>query len=148
MKPPFPQRVLYVVSLFPCWSETFIVREIATLVAQGVDVRILSLKHPHEAMVQPDAEALMDRAWHPQPRGTAWSQRWAVLFGRPLTMLSLLAQRWMEATASAAVTGVPSENFRPGRRVKLHSLPSLLVLYFSTIWGLGTPLSSRPNSMS
>ena len=41
-----PLRVLYLVSLFPCWSETFIVREIHALARQGVDIRIVSLK-PH-----------------------------------------------------------------------------------------------------
>lgn len=60
-----PLRVLYVVSLFPCWSETFIAREIATLVAAGVDVRILSLKAPSERLVQPEAEALLARVQHP-----------------------------------------------------------------------------------
>jgi colanic acid/amylovoran biosynthesis glycosyltransferase len=65
--PPAPLRVLYIVSLFPCWSETFIVREITNLIAAGVDVRILSLKAPHEKMVQPDAERLLPRARHPLP---------------------------------------------------------------------------------
>lgn len=63
--PAAPLRVLYVVSLFPCWSETFIAREIATLVAAGVDVRILSLKPPSETLVQPEAAALRDRVQHP-----------------------------------------------------------------------------------
>ena len=36
-----PRRIVYVVSLFPCWSETFIVREITTLIAAGVDVMIV-----------------------------------------------------------------------------------------------------------
>ena len=58
-------RVLYIVSLFPCWSETFIAREIATLVAAGVDVRILSLKPPSEKLVQPEAAALLSRVRHP-----------------------------------------------------------------------------------
>lgn len=93
MRPPVPQRVLYVVSLFPCWSETFIVREIATLVARGVDVRILSLKHPSEAMVQPDAAALLDRTWHPQARTRAWSSRLAVLLTQPLAIATLVAQQ-------------------------------------------------------
>lgn len=64
---PVPQRVLYVVSLFPCWSETFIVREIEQLVARGVDVRILSLKAPCEALVHAQAEALMPRVRHARP---------------------------------------------------------------------------------
>lgn len=56
-----PLRVLYVVSLFPCWSETFIVREILGLLKQGVDIRIVSLKAACEPLVQPDARALLDR---------------------------------------------------------------------------------------
>jgi glycosyltransferase involved in cell wall biosynthesis len=56
-----------VVSLFPCWSETFILREILALLEQGVDVRIFSLKHPHENLVHPDAERLLDRVIYPPP---------------------------------------------------------------------------------
>src|ERR1035437_4840875 len=57
-------------------------------------------------------------------------------------MLSRAVQRCMEATVSAAVTGLPSENLRPDRNVKVHSLPSFEVVYFSTICGLGTFLAS------
>lgn len=64
---PQPMRVLYFVSLFPCWSETFIVREINELLRLGVDVRIVSLKHPMEAMVQSDARSLLDRVVYPVP---------------------------------------------------------------------------------
>jgi len=60
-----PRRLLYVVSLFPCWSETFIVREISALIDAGVDVRILSLKPVSEALLQPDAARLLDRVRHP-----------------------------------------------------------------------------------
>lgn len=66
-----PLRVLYLVSLFPCWSETFIVREIRALVARGVDVRILSLKHPYEKLVHPQAQQLLDRVTYPVRRGQA-----------------------------------------------------------------------------
>jgi colanic acid/amylovoran biosynthesis glycosyltransferase len=68
------QRVLYVVSLFPCWSETFIVREIHELIARGMDVRILSLKHPSEQLVQTDAQALLGRVVYP-PKGWALATR-------------------------------------------------------------------------
>ena len=64
LHPPL-RRVLYVVSQFPSWSETFIVREIRALLDQGVDVRILSLKHPSRELVQADAASLMDRVRHP-----------------------------------------------------------------------------------
>jgi glycosyltransferase involved in cell wall biosynthesis len=52
---------VYVVSLFPCWSETFIVREIDALLRRGADVRIVSLRPPSEKMVHPDAERLLHR---------------------------------------------------------------------------------------
>jgi colanic acid/amylovoran biosynthesis glycosyltransferase len=61
-------KVLYIVSLFPCWSETFIVREIRELLAHGVDIRILSLKPPQEELVQEDARELLPRVIYP-PRG-------------------------------------------------------------------------------
>lgn len=59
------ERVVYVVSLFPCWSETFIVREISALLDSGVDVRIVSLKAPTETLVQGDAAAMLERVRHP-----------------------------------------------------------------------------------
>lgn len=78
------QRVLYVVSLFPCWSETFIVREIHELVRRGVDVRILSLKHPSESLVQTDAQALLGRVIYP-PRGAELAMRaLRAVLGSPL----------------------------------------------------------------
>lgn len=65
--PMRPQRVLYVVSLFPCWSETFIVREIRALIDDGVDVRILSLKRAAAGgLVQTDAAGLLQRVRAPQ----------------------------------------------------------------------------------
>lgn len=60
-----PQRVLYIVSLFPCWSETFIVREIRALIDDGVDVRILSLKRSSGELVQTDAAGLLSRVRSP-----------------------------------------------------------------------------------
>ncbi len=84
-----PKRVLYVVSLFPCWSETFIVREISTLLALGVDVRILSLKRPSEKMVQPDAAQLLDRVWHPQSTLAAMWRVGVTKLRHPLIMLKL-----------------------------------------------------------
>ena len=78
-----PRRIVYVVSLFPCWSETFIVREIASLIAAGVDVLIVSLKPPSETMVQPDAAALLPRVLHPLPTGRALLMRLGAAFAYP-----------------------------------------------------------------
>ncbi|MNS74116.1 hypothetical protein D3C72_1075820 [compost metagenome] len=62
--------------------------------------------------------------------------------------LSRAPQRCSEAIASAEVTALPSENFRPGRSVKLHCRPSFELLYFSTICGCGLPVASCANSVS
>jgi len=86
-----PQRVLYVVSLFPALSETFIVREINALIEHGVDVRILSLKRPRERMVQPQAAALFDRALHPADRWRALATACSVVLSRPALTLRFLA---------------------------------------------------------
>ncbi len=87
-----PQRILYIVSLFPCWSETFIVREIAALIASGVDVQILSLKAPCEKMVQPDAERLMPRARHPLGAGPATLARARAFAAHPILWSSIFAR--------------------------------------------------------
>ena len=99
------KRVVYVVSLFPCWSETFIVREITTLIASGVDVMIVSLKPPSEKMVQPDAEALMPRAVHPLPAGKAVFAWLGAAFAHFGTLASctgaIVARLWREPKAMA-----------------------------------------------
>lgn len=86
-----PRRILYVVSLFPCWSETFIVRELTTLIASGADVQILSLKAPYEKLVQPDAERLLPRAHHPLPPHEAPLARLRALVAHPLALASTVA---------------------------------------------------------
>jgi colanic acid/amylovoran biosynthesis glycosyltransferase len=99
------KRAVYVVSLFPCWSETFIVREITTLIASGVDVMIVSLKSPSETMVQPDAEALLPRAVHPLPAGKALFAWLGAAFAHFGTLAScsaaIVARLWREPQAMA-----------------------------------------------
>lgn len=92
------QRVVYVVSQFPSWSETFIVREIATLIEVGVDVRILSLKRSGETMVQADAAALLDRVRQPLgPLPTLWNTL-RVLLAHPVRIAgaaaTIVADTW------------------------------------------------------
>lgn len=85
-------RVLYVVSLFPCWSETFIVREMTALIAGGADVKILSLKAPYEKLVQADAERLMPRARHPLPPARAALARLRAFAAHPVTLAKVTAR--------------------------------------------------------
>jgi colanic acid/amylovoran biosynthesis glycosyltransferase len=89
---PPPRRVLYLVSLFPCWSETFIVREIEQLIAAGVDVRILSLKPPSESFVQARAQALMERVIGPRAGLGAIATVLLESLRSPLRVASLLAR--------------------------------------------------------
>jgi glycosyltransferase involved in cell wall biosynthesis len=87
-----PLKVLYVVSLFPCWSETFIVREIHALLRRGIDVRIVSLRPPSESMVQTDAEALLPRVFYPASAGANTVRSLASLASAPLRELGALGQ--------------------------------------------------------
>jgi len=50
-----PPRIGYVLSLFPCYDETFILREIKALAARGVALQIFSLRRKAQAVVQEDA---------------------------------------------------------------------------------------------
>lgn len=107
-----PKRVLYVVSLFPCWSETFIVREIEVLLSRGVDVRILSLKPPQESLVHERAARLLERTLHPRPPvATALASLWLAV-RHPVTVFGfgarLVAGLWRQpaklAKSVAALT--------------------------------------------
>ncbi|MFD0737907.1 glycosyltransferase [Lysobacter koreensis] len=60
-----PLRVLYVVSLFPSLSETFIVREMHALIGHRADLAILSLKPASEKIEQERTVELLGRARHP-----------------------------------------------------------------------------------
>ena len=53
------RRVAYVVVMFPCYSETFVLREIRELVRRGVDVTILSLRAFSEGAIEADARDLV-----------------------------------------------------------------------------------------
>ena len=49
-------KIAYIVSLFPCWSETFILREIIELEKCGVNINIFSLKNAREKLVHEEAK--------------------------------------------------------------------------------------------
>src|SRR5690606_34967076 len=106
MKGPAPlQRVVYVVSLFPCWSETFIVREIAALVESGVDVRVLSLKPASEDLVHDDAAALLDRVRHPRSLAAAGAALLRTAATRPRVLAGILGRIAADGWRSPRVLG-------------------------------------------
>lgn len=54
-------RIAYLVSRFPHFTETFIVREIHEVLNAGIDVSVYALRDFEQEAVQPAAEALMPR---------------------------------------------------------------------------------------
>ncbi len=58
-------KIGYVVSLFPCWSETFIANEIRELRRRGASIEIFSLRRPTERLVQDEVIPLLDRVHYP-----------------------------------------------------------------------------------
>jgi glycosyltransferase involved in cell wall biosynthesis len=64
-----PLTIGYIVSMFPCWSETFILREILALRKRGVNIRILSLKPADQQIIPDGARQLLDMVIYPD---SAW----------------------------------------------------------------------------
>lgn len=95
-------QIGYMVSLFPCWSETFILREIVALREQGVAVRIFSLKPPSEPLVHDAAKPLAHETIYPP---SPWSWVWVALrvfWAQPQVMQRLL----LAACRAAAPLGM------------------------------------------
>ncbi|HEV8718930.1 MAG TPA: glycosyltransferase, partial [Candidatus Binatia bacterium] len=82
----------YVVSLFPCWSETFILREILALRERGVPVRIFSLKPPSEPLVHETAKPLLDEVIYPPALGRLLLTQGRCLVRRPVPWLRVLGR--------------------------------------------------------
>ena len=85
-------KVAYLLSMFPCWSETFILREMLELQRRGVELTILSLKPCSESLVHPEARLLVEQGrveYASRPRALLRFLR--LLATRPGTLLRLLA---------------------------------------------------------
>jgi glycosyltransferase involved in cell wall biosynthesis len=52
-------RIGYVLSLFPSYDETFILREMKALASRGVELRVFSLRSRRQALVQEDARPFL-----------------------------------------------------------------------------------------
>lgn len=123
---PHPQRMLYVVSIFPALSETFIVREVQALVDLGVDVRILSLRPQRHVIEYPQAEALLERAIRPASFLRNATAMWALLTQQPRQVIgfqwTVFTEMWrnplelgktMVALWRAAGHAARTRDFRP-----------------------------------
>lgn len=149
--PSAPRRVLYIVSAFPAWSETFIVREVRTLIDDGVDVRILSLKGRSDGLVQTDAAAMLDRVCWPQAPLTATRRVLAEVLARPARVLGaaarIVAGTWREPVAmlkSLVAFGRGLEHLHWLRGFDPELIHAHWATYPSTVaWALGRVLD-RP----
>ncbi len=83
-------KVLYLVSLFPCWSETFIVRELHALKKLGFDLEIYSLKPHSEDMVHDDAKALLENTSYPSNALVLMLHAIVMFIRRPLVNVGIL----------------------------------------------------------
>jgi glycosyltransferase involved in cell wall biosynthesis len=145
--------VLYVVSLFPCWSETFIVREILALLRRGVDVSIVSLRPASEPLVQSDAAELLPRVLYPPafPRAAARVARELAaapreplrligractgLWRRPLRLAKTLVVVWRSLSLASQVRALAPQHLH----AHWATYPSTSALLLSRL--LGVPMS-------
>jgi glycosyltransferase involved in cell wall biosynthesis len=58
-------RVSYVVSMFPCWSETFILNELVCLKNKGLDLNVFSLKECNEKLFHEEASQFVESTVYP-----------------------------------------------------------------------------------
>lgn len=149
------RRVVYVVSQFPCLSETFIVREVKALIDEGVDVRIVSLKPPAPGPVQPEARSLLDRVRHPQPPAAALAGIAATALRSPVQLMGavavILADSWRRPEEAGKSLGALFRGLQHTRWLRRFD-PQLIHAHWATYpttvaWTLGR-VTRRPFSFT
>ncbi len=96
-------RIAYLVSLFPCWSETFIAEEIHELVNEGFDITIISLRPPSEPYVHELSRDLVSRTLYADSYAGILIAQFYLLWERPGIYFGYL---WQVVKGSG---GKPSE---------------------------------------
>lgn len=84
-------KIAFIVSMFPCWSETFILREMIWLEKQGIELTVFSLKPCHEKVVHPEADRFVKEGKVFYPTWSSAAVRCLVLSARhPVQTIRLL----------------------------------------------------------
>jgi colanic acid/amylovoran biosynthesis glycosyltransferase len=83
-------RLAYIVSLFPCWSETFIAEEIQHLLDDQFRITIFSLKPPTEKDVHSLAQALLGYTVYPSFAWRLLGAQFHYLWRKPRAYLGCL----------------------------------------------------------
>jgi colanic acid/amylovoran biosynthesis glycosyltransferase len=92
------RRIAYVLSLFPCYDETFILREIKGLAERGVRLRIFSLRRRKDPVIQDDALPFIPLTRYASFlfSGEVLAAVARVILGRPRPLLELVAALFAE----------------------------------------------------
>lgn len=82
----------YIVSMFPCWSETFILNELVNHRKAGVNVTIFSLKKCSESMVHEEAKTFLTQTTYASGffNPLLWLSHLWLLLTSPMTYLKIL----------------------------------------------------------
>ena len=87
-------RIGYIVSMFPCWSETFIANELVDHAENGMDVLIFSIKKPTEEMIQEQSRRFLHATRYSlhllNPR--LWYGHLRLLISQPTRYVSVFCQ--------------------------------------------------------
>ena len=113
-------RVAYLLSLFPCWSETFIADEIQQLLNHGFDITIISLRPACEPHVHKLAQTLLSRALYAESYPAILTAQIYFLWKRPSVYISYF---WQVLRASGG---------KPSKILKLLAT-FVLAVYFSRV---------------
>ncbi|MGA1870014.1 MAG: glycosyltransferase family 4 protein [bacterium] len=85
-----PQKIAYIVSLFPKLSETFIVNELRELMKIGTQIEIFSLSKRKEKIVHKDAMPLVSHVHYPHNNFSGLLRRIIMVAYKPLLSLHII----------------------------------------------------------
>lgn len=155
-------KVAYFLSMFPCWSETFILREMLELQRRGVELTIFSLKPCNETLVHPDAAAIVaqGRVVYASPRRSALRFVAAAL-RHPIKVAKLMRQfrsaydgsfaSLMKSYASMAIAAEWIPLMRDRGIEHIHApwgtYPSTAALFCSRIAGMRFSFTTRAHDL-
>jgi len=152
MKTNNKKKIAYVVSMFPCWSETFILNELIEHKKAGLDLCIFSLKQFSENLVHEEAIPFIFKTIYPHkyfdPR--LFMYHLFLLFSNPKQYISIFSKILKFKTsslkikiASLAVFALSAKFIFHTRKSKVHHIhahfatfPSLLAWIVSQYTGI------------
>lgn len=155
-------RVAYILSMFPCWSETFILREIIELQRCGIEVTVFSLRPCTEKLVQPEAARLVKQGTvvYPSPTRAVLRFIWCFLC-HPFRVSTLLLdfRRYFRGSwaslAKSVASMVLATDFLPEMKAyglkHIHApwstYPSTAALFCSRVAGYSFSFAARAHDL-